>query len=312
MNFKPYIHIERFGHRQVQGIEHGECWVFPKLDGSNASVWMGQDDAPDSYAQIQAGSRTRKLSLANDNAGFLAWVIKQSKLIEYLQQHPNHRLYGEWLVPHTLRTYREDAWRRFWIYDVSATVHGREEGYEEFMSYEEYQPELERFGLDYIVPICSIRNINEEYLTGMLDRATFLVEDGKGHGEGVVLKNYDFYNCDGQQIWAKLVRQEFKDANKIQFGVPSIELGDPIERVIVEKFLTESMINKVIAKIQLDNMTEVWSTKFIPRLLDTCFYDLVTEELWSALKEFKNPTINFKLLKMDVIKRIKNVKKELF
>ena len=39
-------------------------------------------------------------------------------LLEYLKANPTHRLFGEWLIPHRLRTYRDDAWKRFYVFDV--------------------------------------------------------------------------------------------------------------------------------------------------------------------------------------------------
>ena len=303
--YKPYMHIQRFGNREVEGIEHGTCHIFPKLDGTNSSIWMED-------GEIQAGSRTRHLSLDHDNAGFLAWAQKQQASIgNYLRSHPTHRLYGEWLVPHTLKTYRQDAWRRFWIYDVTVQAGcGTPDSWEKFLAFEQYEPLLRHHGLDYITPICTIENASEEYLTGLLDKATFLVEDGRGHGEGIVIKNYDFYNQAGDQIWAKVVRQEFKEKNLVEFGTPTIGLATPVEKLAVEKFLTSSMIDKVVAKIEVD--TGGWTSKSIPRLLETCFYDLVSEEMWGILKEFKNPTIDFKSLKAYTIKHIKSTKKELF
>ena len=37
--FQQYMHIERYGNDEVQGIDIGELTIFPKLDGTNASVW---------------------------------------------------------------------------------------------------------------------------------------------------------------------------------------------------------------------------------------------------------------------------------
>lgn len=104
MNFKKYQHVERYGTSAVDGIEKGECWVFPKLDGTNGSVWLGMD------GKIRAGSRRRELSLEKDNQGFYASVLQDERIEQYLQKYPSHRLYGEWLVPHTLKTYRDNAW----------------------------------------------------------------------------------------------------------------------------------------------------------------------------------------------------------
>ena len=75
--FRKYQHLERFGTTEVEQIELGECFIFPKIDGTNASVWI-------TNGVLQAGSRTRKLSLESDNAGFYGWVLKQDNLLNYL------------------------------------------------------------------------------------------------------------------------------------------------------------------------------------------------------------------------------------
>lgn len=67
MEFKKYMHVERFGNDEVQGIELGGCHLFSKLDGTNASVWWNDG--------LNAGSRKRHLSIEDDNAGFCDWVL---------------------------------------------------------------------------------------------------------------------------------------------------------------------------------------------------------------------------------------------
>ena len=78
--FKKYMHIERFGTDEVQGIELGDCYVFPKLDGTNASLWSED-------GKIQAGSRKRHLSIDADNAGFFEWA-KEQEQTEEDENHP--------------------------------------------------------------------------------------------------------------------------------------------------------------------------------------------------------------------------------
>ena len=60
-----YQHIERIGTDETDGILIGSVYVFPKLDGTNASVWLNSDGT------IGAGSRNRTLSAQSDNAGFV-------------------------------------------------------------------------------------------------------------------------------------------------------------------------------------------------------------------------------------------------
>ena len=110
--FVKYMHLERYGNEEVDGIEQGTTYVFPKLDGTNAQVWV------DPEGNLKAGSRNRQLQLDNDNAGFYNAMIKDDKVLSLFEGFPELRLYGEWLVPHSLKTYRDDAWRKFYIFDV--------------------------------------------------------------------------------------------------------------------------------------------------------------------------------------------------
>ena len=41
MQFREYQQVERFGMPEVQQINFGRCFVFPKIDGTNVSVWLG-------------------------------------------------------------------------------------------------------------------------------------------------------------------------------------------------------------------------------------------------------------------------------
>lgn len=43
MEFRRYMSLKRFGRAEVSNIDVGRCFIFPKLDGTNASVWLNQD-----------------------------------------------------------------------------------------------------------------------------------------------------------------------------------------------------------------------------------------------------------------------------
>lgn len=294
MDFQRYQHVERFGTPEVEDIELGTCYVFPKLDGTNASVWLEN-------GVVHAGSRNRELSDEADNAGFLASVKVDPRIVAYLEKNQSHRVFGEWLVPHSLKTYRDDAWRKFWIFDVM-------DG-EKYVQYDEYKQDLDAFGLDYIPPVAITKNPTVETLMGCLDRNTFLIKDGQGLGEGVVIKNYAYQNRFGRTTWAKIVRTEFKEIHNRTMGAPVVANEKVIEEVIVEDFCTTALIEKEYAKIV--NETP-WTSKMIPRLLNTVFYCLVTEESWNFVKKFNNPKVDFKRLNQYAIMKVKAVKPELF
>jgi hypothetical protein len=136
-----------------------------------------------------------------------------------------------------------------------------------------------------------------------------IIKDGAGVGEGIVIKNYDFVNKYGRVTWAKLVTNEFKEAHHKEMGAPLIG-GEIVEEKIVTKLVTQSLVDKVVAKII--NEQGGWSSKNIPQLINTVFYDLIREDAWTMVKEFKNPTINFKTLSHYTTAKVKELRKDLF
>ena len=301
MEFRRYQHIERFGTMEVEGIEIGTCYVFPKIDGTNSSVWLGED------GQIHAGSRNRELSLEKDNAGFFNAISNDERIMAYLEKHPSHRLFGEWLVPHSLKTYRDDAWKRFYVFDVC--VDADNEGGLEYIPYPVYQPLVEEAGLDYLAPIRILKNATLDDFIKCVNENNFLIKDGAGVGEGVVIKNYDFYNRYKRQTWTKIVTSEFREKHYKAMGAP-VKENRLVEEDIVDKFVTRAFVDKEFAKIV--NEVGGWTSKMIPRLLSSVYHELICEEMWNILKEFKNPTVNFRVLNNFVVAKIKQVKPEIF
>ena len=296
--FKKYQHIERFGTTEVEGIETGTCYIFPKIDGTNGSVWFENNT-------VYAGSRNRVLTLENDNAGFFNYIINDKRIENYLKTNPTHRLFGEWLCPHSLKTYKPDSWRKFYIFDVAIG----ENDILQYLPFGLYQPLLEEFNLNYILPISIIQNGIYEQFINQLANNTFLIEDGKGTGEGIVIKNYDFKNKYGRTTWAKIITNEFKEKHIKEMGIAEIKGRQTIELGIVNKYVTESLIDKVFAKIKLETG---WNSKQIPQLLNTVFYDLVKEESWNFIKENKMPIVDFKVLQRLTFQKIKEIAPQLF
>lgn len=303
MPFKKYQHLERFGATETQGIEFGECYIFPKIDGTNASLWWEN-------GSLQAGSRTRHLTLESDNAGFYAWALKQECFTNYFASNPNHRLFGEWLVPHSLKTYRSEAWQNFYVFDVaveSDTIELPE--YHVYLHYEDYKPLLESAGVSYIPPVAIITNGTYDHFINQLRNNVFLIEDGKGQGEGIVIKRYDYRNKYGRTTWAKIVTSEFKEKHAKEMGCPELKGAIQIESEIAQSFVTKALVDKEFAKIENESG---WSSKSIPRLLNTVYYCIVKEDGWEIVKKYKNPTIDYKRLQHYVVQQVKQTKPEIF
>jgi len=335
-SFRKYDHVERLGHDHVDGLIVGDVHVFPKLDGTNASVWF---DFGCNGLEVCCGSRTRKLSRTADNAGFCEWVHSRENWNKFfeIQTSGGHEwtIYGEWLVPHTLKTYRDDAWRRFYVFDVY------DNGKKRYLSYDEYEPTIKGVGLDVIEPLCIFTNPSDSQLQREAENNTYLILDGAGCGEGIVLKNYLWSNQYGNQPWAKIVRNEFKEENRRAFGTTEKGGEFQVEAAIAEEYVTKALVDKTKAKILLDmtnqdivdgieeslgdkpnfhSMARVREVRvkerhrgqIIPRLLGTVYHELVVENIWEAVKKHKDPTIDFKKLKAHSIMWTKKHAADLF
>ena len=285
-----YQHVERIGNDEIDGLLVGKVYIQPKIDGSNGQVGI------DENGELYCASRNQVLTEEVTNQGFWNHVQANAALyLAYLSQFPSHILYGEWLVPHSLKTYRDSAWRKFYVFDVW------DKNLEQYMPYDGYAPILEHCGIETIPVLAVVQNPTEEKLLQFVQANTYLIEDGKGCGEGIVLKNYDFTNRYGRTVWGKVVRNEFKEENRKAFGYSEIAMVS-VESRIAEQFVTLGRLEKVKAKMQED---APWSSRRIPEYLNRVWHELITEEIWNILKAHKNPTVDFKALNRMVIAQIK-------
>lgn len=332
-DFRRYDHLERSKHPDVADISFGTVHVFPKIDGTNASVWAEPAIHPDTGACIDVlvccGSRKRKLSTDDDNAGFHAFVhgdsVQAIALRAFVLQFPDLIVYGEWLVPHTLKTYREDAWRRFYVFDVFSRVTKK------YLPYGEYAEGLLTMGIDVIPPLAIIEHPSENQLAELRDVTnTYLIQDDCGVGEGIVLKNYEWANKYGRQPWSKIVLNEFKENNAKVFGMKPTQGAKQVEQEIVTAFCTPEFIRKTFAKVVLlvsdevepdlrpwtdDERTmfiEKYRYKVIPRFLGTVYLEFIQEEVRAFVKKFKNPTVDFSKLQKLIIVAAKRTMREVF
>lgn len=291
MDWHKYQHIERLGADEVDGILDGDVYVYTKLDGTNTGVYL------DDTGNIRVNSSKRLLSIDNDNAGACAYILANEKFKKYLDKHPNHYLYGEFLVKNRIRTYKDDAWNKLYIFDV---VEYKEDTIR-YLSYGEYVPLLEEFDIEYIPYINKFVSPSLDDVGNLVDKGMFL-QKSEGFPEGIVIKNYGFVNKYGRTVWAKIVREEFKHRAKIK-------IANCVEQQIVDEFCTSALIEKEYTKVVVE---KGWNSKLIPMLLGTIWHTFITEECWNIIKKYKNPTIDFRLLNKLVVDKIKKVKSDVF
>jgi len=307
--FTKYQHIERLGNSEVQGILNGVVYVYPKLDGTNAQIWTNDG------LVHHFGSRRRELTLDNDNAGFMTTLLGPPRttndryLLDMVLGYPGCRFHGEWLIPRSLKTYTEDAWKRFYLFDITRYNPATERV--EHVHYEALKDICDQYGFtDYIAPLRILVNPTVADCHKCLKENNYMIQDGAGVGEGVVLKNYAYWSKYGRQTWAKIVTSEFKDKNRKKMGASVSKCRKLGEDKLANR-LTCAMVDKVVANIEAE--CDGWSSKYIPRLIETVWRDFVTEELYNGLKKLKQheQTVNFRTLRGFVNQKIRELKPEL-
>lgn len=287
MQYKPYQHIERLGSDETDGILNGKFYIFPKIDGTNGCCYL------DDNGELKCGSRNRELTLEKDNAGFYRAMLLNENIIRYLKCNPSHILYGEWLIKNHIKTYKDDAWRKFYVFDIYDTQSNS------YLPYDRYAEILKSYNIDFI-PLLFIGDISytkndlDILLNKYLTANTYLLKDNSGVGEGIVIKNYNYHNKYGRQTWAKVVTDEFKNRQKTKQQNNDISF----EQIITNKYLTTTVLEKEFLKLK--EMTGSWNSKLTPNYLNIIYNTFIHEELWDILKDYKNPTINFKLLQKSI------------
>lgn len=287
-NYTNYQHVKRIGDQETEGLLDGTCYVFPKLDGTNAQAWFED-------GQMHYGSRNRDITEGSDNAGFREAMSQNQNLTDLCEEWEYGRVFGEWLVPHTVKGYADDAWRKFYVFDMM----GADGAY---VSYETLAEFCSRYGVEYIQPLHISNELTYEKIAKISETNTFLMADQK-IGEGVVIKNYDYRNRFGRQTWGKFVTAEFHELSGTKKQKMPKQILGQIENEVVDHYLTTALIEKTQAKIALEKGG--WSSNCIGELIGRVWYDIVNEEIWNIVKRFKNPTINFKTLNILVTKGIK-------
>ena len=280
MQFKSYNKIHALHKEECEGILEGTCVIQEKVDGANASIWLGDD------GEVHYGSRSRDLFLANDNFnGFGDWVKIHPNLKDFFKFYPNIRLNGEWLVRHTIG-YKETSYKKFYLFDMEETVNDSiivvdfENMYQIANGYE--IPTVRCYGT-FINP--TLEEVKALAGTSVLGEK----------GEGVVVKNLSFRNKFGDVNFGKYVTQEFKEDNGVTFGGNNKFSETYEEMYFVNKLVNLARIEKTTHK--LESMEGKLSEVHIPRIMGMVFHDVMTEEANDMANHLAKNGANFNFKK---------------
>lgn len=287
MPHRHYGKIHRYGKEEVEGILEGVVVVQEKVDGANAQIWMED-------GEIRVGSRNRELKPGESFNGFREYVEKHEGINKLLSEHPKMRLYGEWLVRHTI-AYNETAYKKFYLFDI---LHTALDG-EFFFDGESVVATASAYGIETIPLLGVFENPTMEDIMPYVAKSQF-----GDRGEGVVLKNLDFRNAFGDLCFAKIVDEAFKEDNGVTFGGNNKHSDTYHEMWVVNKFMTLARIQKIMNKIQPE-VDERLDMKHIPRVINTAYHDMLTEEIWEI--QARCPSVDFDALKRIACKKAKQI-----
>lgn len=299
--FKKYQHIEHLGKPEVADITEGTVYIFPKLDGANASVYWNPKTS-----SIECSSRNQRLTENNTLKGFWNYVQDNQLLQELVINYPNYIFYGEWLIPHTIQNYRKDAWKKFYIFDAYDTEECR------FIEYGILEDIIDTCNsiaitedqyIELVPCIYLFTNPSAAELQLVADEVDYLCE-GETTGEGIVVKRYN----SESQIWAKVINSKFKEKKNKSWGVKG-----ELEARIIQNYMDNHFILKEYAKIKVEfSDKEIPKHRFIQMVLSKIFFEFIDENIKRIVKRYKNPTLNFTRLRALSDEQVKRTLTDLF
>lgn len=119
MNFLKYPRVEK---KETLDILNKPVYVQEKLDGANASIWLGDNGT------LRCGSRNQEVTdqgfrglpefLKSDAAqGIHHFLLERPSHLRLYGESSHLRLYGEWLVKHTV-DYKPECCQQFYLFDI--------------------------------------------------------------------------------------------------------------------------------------------------------------------------------------------------
>ncbi len=286
--FKKFPKIHRLNKEEVEGILIGTCHVQEKLDGANTSIWL------DKRGEITCASRNRELTEGFN--GFVDYVKENEAINKLLKDYPTFRLYGEWLVRHTIQ-YNETAYKKFYLYDITECKDGEEQ--EDFLDTIDVKLLADNYCISRPEYLGEFVNPTVEQLNELVGKSTL-----GDKGEGVVIKNPEFRDKWGNHNYAKIVTESFIEDAATTFGGNNKHATTYWEIYVVNKYITLGRVQKAMHKMQPE-IEERLDMKHIPRICGTVYHDMITEEAWEIAK--KVHTLQFKELQRIAYKKIKQV-----
>lgn len=233
MEQKKYHSIVRYGHRSTREVLNrgDQIIIQEKVDGANASFAVVD-------GELKCWSRNRELSMSNTLEGFYVWAkqnIEVDKLLEGVVY------FGEWTAQH--KVVYEGYAKQFFLYDIY-NLH-----LEEYVSFSMVRDEAKRLGLNLIPVFFEGEFESFEQLMSYVGRTELNGKLGQEvSGEGIVVKNVDYRDRFGKQMFVKLVVDKFAEVQMQKAPKDPKKKFTP-EELKVRECITSPRVEKQLFKM---------------------------------------------------------------
>lgn len=205
-----------------------------KVDGCNASIaWED--------GELKAFSRKRELDMKETLRGF--WNFVQSLDKEKFRDLGNRCLFGEWLVPHTVKYYPE-SYNKWYVFDMF------DKDTETWLPQEEVKAFAESHGLIYVNTYYDGPFISWEHVKSFLHSPVY----GDAQ-EGCVIKCISKLNSPDcrNPFYLKIINDSFSETKKSNHEKKELDPQHCLEKAHAEEIaaqvVTEARVRKDINKM---------------------------------------------------------------
>ena len=231
-----YPNVYQLGHKLVSNVLDGYVLVQEKIDGSQISFGI------DNLGDLRIRSKNKEIDIEHPNDMFrlaVEWIVKNRSNLqagwiyrgEYLQK-PKHNTLAYSRVPRN----------NIILFDIC-------DGLESYLPYSRVKYEADFIGLE-VVPLIAegvfteadILELKDEWLS----RESIL---GGTKVEGVVIKNYNVFTAEKKVAMAKLVRDDFKEQNAINWKAAKPSTADVVQKLI-DTYRTEARWRKAVQHLR--------------------------------------------------------------
>lgn len=267
-----YPKIYSLDKEETEGLLQYPVIIQEKIDWANLSIWK-QDWV------TYVGSRTQIVWDAERKEWF-RWAVEYANFHKWIQEilneNPTYRLFGEWLVKHTV-SYPQEYYNKFYLFDI-LTEDGwiwTKEVMELAKKYSIHHPEI-----FFEWQVTNLDLFKELAWKSALWDITW---------EWIVIKRDDFVNKFGDRRHWKYVTKEFKEKNNIVFwnSFPWDK-----EMKFVADNVTLPRLMKLINKREQNEWKNI-SKSDTSYIIGSMWHDIFTEELWNFVKKEHVHTLDF-------------------